>query len=125
MKPSPLELKAITRLRSAKLPEPVGEFLFAYPRRWRFDFAYPDFKIGIELEGGLWIQGRHNSPQGFIKDMEKYNSAALLGWRVFRYSHENLEAIVVGGEESDKLADVVVSELRESDEHALVIIYFN
>lgn len=95
MKPSSLELKAITRIRTAKLPEPESEFAFAYPRRWRFDFAYPDFKIGIELEGGLWIQGRHTSPQGFIKDMDKYNAAALLGWRVLRYSHENLDTMVL------------------------------
>lgn len=38
-----------------------------------------------EVEGGIWQYGRHNRASGFIKDCEKYNAAALLGWRGFRF----------------------------------------
>jgi hypothetical protein len=40
--------------------------------------------VAVEIEGGRWIAGRHNSPQGFANDIEKYNIAALDGWLVLR-----------------------------------------
>ncbi len=64
----------------------IAEVRFHPVRRWRFDFADKQKKIAIEIEGGVWIQGRHNHPQGFIKDMEKYNEASKLGWRLLRYT---------------------------------------
>lgn len=69
--------------------KPVREHQFHPKRKWRFDFAYPDLMIAIEIEGGIWTQGRHITPQGFMRDIEKYNAAAELGWRVFRIpAHE-------------------------------------
>jgi very-short-patch-repair endonuclease len=53
-------------------------------RRWRFDYAIPDIKVAIEIEGGIWRYGRHNHPVGFSKDCEKYNTATLMGWTIFR-----------------------------------------
>jgi very-short-patch-repair endonuclease len=72
------------QIKAAKLPEPVREHVFARPRRWRFDFAWPDRKLAVEVEGGIWAAGRHNRPLGMIADIEKYNAAILLGWRVLR-----------------------------------------
>lgn len=54
-------------------------------RRWRFDFADPVHRIGIECEGGAWSRGRHTRGSGFIADAEKYNAATVLGWKVLRY----------------------------------------
>ncbi len=62
------------------------EYRFHPIRKWRFDFAIPDYMIAIEIEGGAHVQGRHNRAAGFIKDMEKYNTAALMGWRIFRFT---------------------------------------
>lgn len=63
----------------------VAEYRFHPERRWRFDFADPKRKVAIEIEGGLWNYGRHNRPEGYMKDLEKYNQAALMGWKVLRY----------------------------------------
>ena len=63
-----------------------AEFKFCPWRRWRFDFAIPDKLIGIEIEGGTWTGGRHNRGAGYAKDCEKYNQAAKMGWRIFRYT---------------------------------------
>lgn len=64
--------------------ECVKEFKFHPTRRWRFDYAIPEHKIAVEVEGGVWTNGRHTRPQGFLGDIEKYNTATLMGWRVFR-----------------------------------------
>ena len=66
--------------------EIVSEYKFHPTRKWRFDFAIPKRMIAIEIEGGLWIGGRHNRPLTMIKDFEKYNEAAKLGWRILKYT---------------------------------------
>lgn len=68
----------------------VKEFRFHQERRWRFDYAFPEYKVALEVEGGVWTGGRHTSPRGFLNDIEKYNTATLLGWKVLRTTPEKL-----------------------------------
>ena len=68
----------------------VKEFKFHPVRKWRFDYAVPEHKIALEVEGGVWTGGRHTSPKGFLGDIEKYNTATLMGWRVFRTTLDDL-----------------------------------
>ena len=70
--------------RSDLKVECVKEHKFHPTRKWRFDYAIPEHKIAIEVEGGVWTGGRHISPKGFLNDMEKYNTATIMGWRVLR-----------------------------------------
>ena len=67
-------------------PVPEQELKFHDTRKWRFDYAWPKHKVALEVEGGIFSGGRHTRGVGFLKDMEKYNEAVLLGWRVFRVS---------------------------------------
>ena len=46
----------------------------------------------IEIEGGIWVQGRHNRAAGFAADLEKYLEASLAGWRVIRLGPKELRA---------------------------------
>ena len=69
--------------KSSKL-DFVKEYRFDYRRKWRFDFALPKHRIAVEIEGGTWKYGRHNRPDGYRKDCEKYNAAVFGGWKVFR-----------------------------------------
>jgi very-short-patch-repair endonuclease len=74
----------------------VREYLFARPRRWRFDFAHPCTMVAIEIEGGTWVNGRHTRGSGFEADCEKYNAAAILGWRVLRFTTTMLARDPIG-----------------------------
>lgn len=83
---SPLEAAYALLVRANGWPEPAREYQFASPRKFAFDFAWPVAMVAVECEGGLYIQGRHLRPAGYEKDCEKYNLAALGGWRVLRFT---------------------------------------
>ncbi len=90
--PSALEEAFALHVKAHKLPEPMREFKFDLLRKWRFDFAWPEFKIAVECEGGVWTKGRHQQPQGFIDDCTKYNAAVILGWSVLRFTEEDIKS---------------------------------
>jgi len=81
---SPLEAEMELQIKAAKLPVPVREFRFHETRKWRFDFAWPEHLISLEIDGATWTGGRHTRGSGYEADAEKLNEAAVLGWRVFR-----------------------------------------
>ena len=68
----------------------VKEYRFHPVRKWRFDYAIPEHLVALEVEGGVWIGGRHTSPKGFLGDMEKYNTATTMGWKVLRTTPDDL-----------------------------------
>lgn len=74
------------------IPAVTREYRFHEERKWRFDFAWPEWKIAVEIEGGTFSQGRHTRGVGFADDCRKYNSAALLGWRLFRFTTGQVKA---------------------------------
>lgn len=96
-KPPKFSAAMLCRLCHAKgLKGPVAEYRFdrvaiGKPRGWRFDFAWPESKVALEVEGGVWTEGRHVRGAGFVEDMEKYNRAAVLGWRIVRVLPEQVE----------------------------------
>ena len=71
------------QMRAIKLLSPVLEHRFAPPRKWRFDFCWPDRMVALEVDGGTWTQGRHTRGAGYERDCEKRNAATELGWRVY------------------------------------------
>ncbi len=72
--------------------EPVREYRFHAKRRWRFDFAWPDAKFAVEVEGLTREGGRHQRFGGFEKDCEKYEAAMLDGWTVYRVTHARIKS---------------------------------
>ena len=61
-----------------------AEHRFAKPRRFRFDLAHLPTKIAIEIQGGIFNpNARHVNGAALVKEYEKMNLAAVLGWRVF------------------------------------------
>ena len=76
-----------------RLPVPIAEYTFASPRKFRFDFAWPEQKVALEIDGGIWSRGAHGRGWGIARDQEKGNLAATLGWRVLRVQPRDLYKI--------------------------------
>jgi hypothetical protein len=72
-------------------PPPILEYKFCETRRWRFDFSWPDRKIAVEVQGGLFIRGAHARGAYIVKSQEKYNHAALMGWRIFYFQPKEFD----------------------------------
>ena len=68
----------------------VREYRFCAERKWRFDYvlthARDSIGTAIEIEGGIYSQGRHTRGKGYEADMDKYNEGTMIGWRVLRFS---------------------------------------
>lgn len=90
--PSRLERRFLLYWQSLGGPALEREFRFHSERKWRADFAHVESRTLIEIEGGIWIQGRHNRPQGFAADAEKYLEAFLADWNVVRLTDAQITA---------------------------------
>lgn len=98
------------RMLKAAFPDAVPEYKFHPKRRWRIDWFLPEVNVGIEIEGGIWTHGRHTRPSGFLKDVEKYNIAALMGIKVYRIPHSDL-----------KSAQKIVAHIARIKHHAAMV----
>ena len=90
------------------IPAPMVEHQFAPPRRWRFDFCWPEAMVAVEIEGGVYMRGRHQSGDGFLKDAEKYEAAMMAGWLVYR-----VPGPWVATEDGFVFREAVMDNLRE------------
>ena len=79
-------------LRAAGIDGFEREYRFAAPRRWKFDFANPSLMVALEVEGGTWSRSRHTSGKGYAADCEKYSTAAVMGWRVLRFTTDQVKS---------------------------------
>ena len=114
--PSPLELRLLVLIRATGFEEPVTEYAFAnhLGRRWRFDFAWPDQLLAVEVDGGAWVPGggRHTRGAGFAADHDKFNRATLMGWRVLRFTARHL----ADGSALADLAEALGNQVRSRND---------
>lgn len=89
---SHLEQTLLTLITLEGLPRPVTQFRFHPVRRWRSDLAWPEQKLLVEVEGGIYTSGRHVRGAGYEGDCEKYNEAVLLGYAVLRVTAGQVES---------------------------------
>lgn len=72
-----------------EIPPPIREHEFARAklnRKWRFDLAWPDVRLAVEVHGGEFGGGRHTSGTGLRQDSEKLRCAQWLGWTVLPFT---------------------------------------
>lgn len=82
----------------------IQEYQFHPTRKWRLDFAIPELKIAIEIEG----RGRHQTIKGVRNDLEKYNTAVEMGWKLFRHPATDIRQ---NNEYGEKLIDLFVEQV--------------
>ena len=92
MKRSQLEITLEFQCLAVGIPKPEREFRFAPPRKWRFDLAWPQHMLAVEVEGGIWTKGRHVRGSGFEKDADKRNRATVNGWRVLNFTPNHIKS---------------------------------
>ena len=87
---------------------PVSEYNFdrVIGRKHCFDVAFPQYRIGVEVDGGTWLKngGRHNSES----DMEKRNIAASLRWLVFHFTPQMIN------KDPKACVDMVLRAIKDS-----------
>lgn len=105
---SEIELTLANRLNRAGLPPGVPQFRFVDGRQFRFDRAWPDRMVAVEVQGGIWSQNGHGRGSIIARDCAKLSLAAALGWRVLPLTKEMIE----DGQAVDLIAQALVVRTR-------------
>ena len=66
------------QLRAVGIDPPAREHRFHPTRNWRFDYAWPDLQLAVELQGF-----GHHQLNRYFSDVEKFNAAMLAGWHIY------------------------------------------
>ena len=66
------------------MPDPERQYKAIPSRDFRWDFAWPDYRLLLEVDGAEWVTGRHNRGVGMAQDSEKQCLAAIHGWFTMR-----------------------------------------
>ena len=82
---SDVEEALMFQIRVVGIPLPLRNHRFALPdRKWELDLIWPGSMVAVEVQGGLWILGRHVQPEGYENDCRKANEAVRRGWKLYR-----------------------------------------
>ncbi len=87
---SALEQSILNQIMQAGLVEPEHEYPTGHGKT-RFDFAWPELRLAVEVEGGTWARGRHSRGAGYAQDVKKYNAATVAGWWVIRVTGDMIK----------------------------------
>ena len=95
-------------------PQPVREFMFHPEKNWRFDFAWVNHMIALEIQGGTYSRGRHARGAAMRNDYEKLNAASSMGWRVF-YADTTMMKLTILPKIAEQIAAIVSSPIFMGD----------
>ncbi|MES2864122.1 MAG: hypothetical protein V4666_08390 [Bacteroidota bacterium] len=86
-----IELYLKQMVQSGLIEEYKTEFQFTKKRKFRFDWFIPCLNLAIEYEGIMSSKSRHTTISGYTGDINKYNLALALGFKVLRYNALNYQ----------------------------------
>jgi very-short-patch-repair endonuclease len=87
---SVLETRLLRLIRRAGLPRPVAQHRVRDRGRLIaiVDFAYPEKRLAIEVDGYRWHSGRAR----WQRDLARRNALTRLGWRVIHFTAHDLDS---------------------------------
>jgi very-short-patch-repair endonuclease len=75
------------------VPPLESQIPFHPSRRYRLDFGFPEYRVGVEINGGIFSRrGGHSSVSGLLRDYEKARECVLQGWAVLPFDTKTLAA---------------------------------
>jgi hypothetical protein len=80
--PSVLESRMARLFLRYGLPRPQAEVVAGQHGEYRIDFAYPQLRLAMEVDGYVW----HASPERMAADLARRNRLQALGWVVLVYT---------------------------------------
>lgn len=84
------------QLKCEKAPPFERQYRFARSlgREYRWDFAWPELWLAVEIQGGIWKRGggAHSHPTDIIRNMQKQNTGAVLGWKLLQFSTDEVKS---------------------------------
>jgi very-short-patch-repair endonuclease len=83
---SVLEMKGLRVLEDWGIEDFEVEYPMPWDRKRRFDIAFPRERLAIEWDGRFW----HETAQAFQVDRERDRTALTHGWRVVRFTWEDV-----------------------------------
>ena len=83
------EVQFLQQCRDARLPEPEHQREICGRC---VDFAWPEHRVCVEVQGGSWSNGAHVRGKGYAKDRMLTNRRQLAGWIVLEFTSDHLDA---------------------------------
>jgi len=108
LRTSRLELQLYEQIEQAGLPQPQYQHPVCGHRA---DFAWPDRRVCVEVQGGTWAHGRHNRGTGYADDRMLANRRQLAGWTVLEFTADHLN----DGSALDVVRDALTKEATWTD----------
>jgi len=92
MSASELELYFALQVEAIGLPEPEREYLVPGVPRFRYDFAWIEQKLLVEINGGTWGHMGHSTGKGIARDYRKNRLPQALGWRCYSFTGDEVRS---------------------------------
>jgi hypothetical protein len=74
-------------------------------RKWIADYAWPEVKVLVDVQGGVWHKSGHSSPKGLLRDYARAITAAAGGWLFIPVAGEQLT-------KNDYYLDLIAQAIR-------------
>jgi hypothetical protein len=95
--------------RQARLLQDTEGTKHAFDFSWCFtDYKGESVRLAVEIQGGSWRGGRHNTAKGQYSDYEKHNLASRLGWVVLYFNTIHMQ-------DPESACDFTASVLTKSE----------
>ena len=106
-----LEQQMFKALSTMKVPFALfGQYQVRIPGQQQpflLDFAYPEIGVGVEAEGSIW----HERADLKIRDLERDQKLANVGWRILRFKEDAIENNV------DLVKDIIMKHVVDASEN--------